>query len=248
MILKDLGMTDQVFKLVVNPNKENIKYWMIETKRGRGDIERDFDWLVDLIRREGIKTPRMIIFFRKIDHIGTVFEHLDDSLGEAAFIPNSDNRIFEMYHQKTDDEVKEMIVEPFQDSDGTIRVCLSSTSFSMGVDVKGVNTIVHYGACNDLDDYLQESGRAGRQADEQSHAIVMKYKQCLGSKNITLGMKDFITTKSCRRKLLLKPFTDESPKSGDHNCCDNCAAQCSCVCVCGNQDSCSCDQGCVQNK
>ena len=176
MILKDLGMTDQVFKLVVNPNKENIKYWMIETKRGRGDIERDFDWLVDLIRREGIKTPRMIIFFRKIDHIGTVFEHLDDSLGEAAFIPKSDNRIFEMYHQKTDDEVKEMIVESFQDSDGTIRVCLSSTSFSMGVDVKGVNTIVHYGACNDLDDYLQESGRAGRQADEQSHAIVMKYK------------------------------------------------------------------------
>ena len=118
----------------------------------------------------------------------------------------------------------------------------------MDVDVKGVNTIVHYGACNNLDIYLQESGRAGRQADEQSHAIVMKHKQCLGSKNVTQGMKEFITTKSCHRKLLLKPFTDESPKSGDYNCCDNCAAQSSCLCVCSDHDSCSCGQGCVQNK
>ena len=205
-ILKDLCMTEQVFKLVVDPNKDNIKYWVFETTRTRGDIGKDFDWLVDLLRREGTETPRMIIFFRKIDHIADVFEYLETSLGEAAFAKQSGNqmneRIFEMYQLKTDEEVKESISASYQDSEGSIRIVLCSTSFSMGLDVKGVNTVVHYGACNDIDDYLQESGRARRQPDEQCHAIVMKYKQCLGSKYITQDMKDFVTTKSCRRNLL----------------------------------------------
>ena len=248
IILKDLCMTEQVFKLVVDPNKENIKYWMLETTRTRGDIGKDFDWLVDLLRREGTDTPRIIVFFRKIDHIADVFEHLETSLGEAAFAKHSNERIFEMFHLKTDEEVKESISASYQDVDGSIRVVLCSTSFSMGLDVKGVNTVVHYGACNDLDDYLQESGRAGRQPDEQCHAIVMKYKQCLGSQNITKEMKEFITTKSCRRKLLLQPFTDKTPKFGDHNCCDNCAAQCSCLCSCSTIDSCTCDNRCSENS
>ena len=118
----------------------------------------------------------------------------------------------------------------------------------MGLDVKSVNMVVHYGACNYLDDYLQESGCAGRQPGEQCHAIVMKYKQCLGSKSITQCMKEFITTKTCRRKFLLQPFTDDIPKSGDHNCCDNCAAQCSCLCTCENHYSCVCDIKCIQNE
>ena len=54
IILKDLCMTETVFKLTVNPNKENIKYWVFETSRGRGDIGKDFDWLTDMIRR-GLK-------------------------------------------------------------------------------------------------------------------------------------------------------------------------------------------------
>ena len=249
IILKDLCMTETVFKLTVNPNKENIKYWVFETSRGRGDIGKDFDWLTDMLRREGIKMPRMIIFFRKIDHIADVFEHLETSLGDATFVLNSNNerqRIFEMYHLKTDEEVKESIAESYQDRNGSIRVVLCSTSFSMGLDVKGVNTVVHYGACNDLDDYLQESGRAGRQPDEKCHAIVMKYKQCLGSRNITQDMKAFITTKACRRQLLLKPFTDTNPKTGNHDCCDNCAAKCSCQCTCGDHD-CICDERCNHN-
>ena len=51
---------------------------------------------------------------------------------------------------------------------------MCSTSFSMGLDIKGVNTVIHFRACNDLDGYLQESGRAGSQHHEKCHAIVMK--------------------------------------------------------------------------
>ena len=252
MILSDLGMNDKVFQLWVDPNKNNIKYWVFETTRPRGDIALDFNWLVSLLRKEGAKTPRMIIFFRKIDHIADVFEHLETSLGRAAYAnydPNKTNddrnRLFDMYHLKTDEEVKESIAASYQSHDEHTRVVLCSTSFSMGLDVKGVNTVVHYGACNDLDDYLQESGRAGRQQSEKCHAIIMKYKQCLSSQNITIDMKEFIKTKACRRKILLKPFTDGLTVIENHNCCDNCAAECSCLC---NSEPCNCEIKCPQNK
>lgn len=196
MILKDLCMTKSAFQLVVNPNKRNIKYGVFETGRGREDICDDFDWLVNLIRKKGRDTPRMLVFFRKIDHISDVFEHLATSLGEKAYVnftptgPNDDrNRLFDMYHLKTDEEVKEVVAASYQDPEGVTRVVLCSTTFSMGLDVKGVNAVIHYGSSNDLDDYIQESGRAGRRPDEQCHAIIMKYKRCLSSKNIAKSIK-----------------------------------------------------------
>ena len=66
MIMKDLCMTDSAYQLVVDPNKMNIKYWVLETGRGRDDICEDFDWLVDLIRGKGKDTPRMLVFFVKL--------------------------------------------------------------------------------------------------------------------------------------------------------------------------------------
>ena len=119
----------------------------------------------------------------------------------------------------------------------------------MGLNVKGVNTVIHYGACNDLDDYLQESGCAGRQHHEKCHAIVMKYKQCLSSKNITPQMKSFTKTDSCRKNVLLKPFTaEESVSILKHNCCDNCASSCVCLCSCVSPEDCTFDILCAKNE
>ena len=81
LIMKDLCMTESTFKVVVNPNKENIKSCVIDTFHSRADICNDFDWLVKLLKEKGKDTPRMIIFYRKIDHISDVYEHLETSLG-----------------------------------------------------------------------------------------------------------------------------------------------------------------------
>jgi ATP-dependent DNA helicase RecQ len=254
MIKNDLCMNENIFELAINPNKTNIKFWAIETKRSRGDITKDFDWLVDLIRKEGVNTPRMIIFFRKIDHIADVYEHLETSLGKRGYLNyeqnkiNDDrNRLFDMFHLKTDDEVKESITNSYQDPTGHTRVVLCFTSFSMGLNVKGVDTVIHYGACNDLDDFLQETGRAGRHADDKCHSIVMKYKQCLSSKNITQNIKDFVNATTCRRKLLLEPFTDETIVEEGHNCCDICAVNCACLCLCNEGNTCDCGVKCPSN-
>ena len=246
-------MTESTFKVVVNPNKENIKYCVIDTFHSRADICNDFDWLVKLLKEKGKDTPRMIIFFRKIDHISDVYEHLETSLGCLAYVnyrsdgPNDDrNRLFDMYHLKTDKEVKESVSASYQDPEGITRVVLCSTSFSMGLDVKGVNTVIHYGPPTDLDDYIQESGRAGRQLAQKSHAIIIKYKRCLSSKHISKDMKSFITSKTCRRRILLKPFTEEFKEMDNaHDCCDICALACSCLCTCKSTEHCTCGPRCV---
>ena len=64
-----------------------------------------------------------------------------------------------MFHIKTADVVKSAICNSYQNPDGNIRAVLRTTSFSMGLDVKGVDTVIHYGPANNLEDYIQETGR-----------------------------------------------------------------------------------------
>ena len=102
------------------------------------------------------------------------------SLGKDAYInydengPNDDrNRLFDMFHLKTDDEVKDSNWSSYHCPEGKIRIVLASTSFSMGLDVKCVDFVIHYGPANDMDDYVQETGRAGRDQSKQCDAILI---------------------------------------------------------------------------
>ena len=66
-------------------------------------------------------------------------------------------------------------------SDGSVRVVFATTAFGMGVDCKGLYNIIHFGPPGDIDDYLQESGRAGRD-NAQSHAVLVLYPKCTSGK------------------------------------------------------------------
>ena len=149
-----------------------------------------------------------------------------------------------MFHLTTNEKIKREICKSFQDENGCVRVILlSSTSFSMGLDVRDVNTVVHYGPANDIDDYLQESGRAGRDPSISCNAVMLKYKYCLGSQNITSEMKEYVKAESCRRLLLLRPFSEDAQSLHPmHNCCDICSAKCKCSCSC--TDNCECSTPC----
>ena len=245
-ILKTLCMKD-CEEIIVTPNKTNIKFWVYEMK---STTSENFDWLVSLLEKKAERTPRMLIFFRQIKHIAEVYEHLETTLGEKAYVdfkeggPNDDrNRLFAMFHLKTDEEVKENVCSNYQNQSGNIRVVLCSTSFSMGLDVKGIDTVLHYGPANDIDDYMQEVGRCGRDETQQSHAILLKYKRCLGSQNITKEMKEYVRSVSSRRVHLLLPFTaTASPLLPKHACCDICSKHCECSCHC--ESDCHCDIKC----
>ena len=142
IIKEDLCFSD-CLEIIVSPNKLNIKYDKIDIKND--DVRENFKWLIQLLEKHGISTPRMIIFFRKVDHMSIVYKHVINCLGKMAYHNyqengrNDDrNRLIDMFHMKTSDVVKSSICKSYDDPAGHIRVVLCSTSFSMGLDVKGV--------------------------------------------------------------------------------------------------------------
>ncbi|XP_070577487.1 ATP-dependent DNA helicase RecQ-like [Ptychodera flava] len=161
--------------IIENPDKPNIKYNVINTD---DDLETVFMWLVDEIKLKQAETPRVIIFCRRRRHCSELFELFSVKLGSHAFYQyehkgqNDDrNRYFAMFHSKTDDVIKESIISSFQKPNGIVRVVFATSAFSMGMDLKSVDQVIHFGPPSDVEGYLQETGRVGRDRTTQSSAI-----------------------------------------------------------------------------
>lgn len=242
VIMNDLCMANCA-QIIINPDKQNVKY---SVENGRKDTCDNFVWLLELLKSSERQCPRIIVFFRQIKHIAELFEYLQINLGDKQYAEFQNdgnngywNRIFAMFHLTTNEKIKRFICSSFQEPNGTVRVVLCSTSFSMGLDVKCVHTVVHFGPANDLDDYLQESGRAGRDPTASCNAIVLRYRHCLNSQNISQTMKEYMKALCCRRLLLLQPFSkDAKSLQPKHECCDNCSLVCQCLCNCIGKCTC----------
>ena len=85
-----------------------------------------------------------------------------------------DNRnvLLEMLHSCTPEENKDTIHKSFRNEISGIRVLVATIAFGMGVDCKGVYSVVHFGPSKNIESYVQESGRAGRD-DKQSVAYII---------------------------------------------------------------------------
>ena len=57
---------------------------------------------------------------------------------------------------------KAKIIESFIDPKGTVRVVIATVAFGMGLDTPNVRQVVHWGPPEDLELYVQETGRGGR--------------------------------------------------------------------------------------
>ena len=133
-----------------------------------------------------------------------------------------------MYHATTSKEVQLEIVNGFEREDGHIRLLFATFAFGMGV--KEVHTIMHLGVPTDIDDYIQESGRAGRDG-QQSLSVLLKYPGMYTDSTVDKRMKTFVNSNNvCRREVLLEHFGIKNHVHDNqrHTCCDICASTCSC--------------------
>ena len=58
--------------------------------------------------------------------------------------------------------VKDAILESFCKSDGILRVVIVTVAFGMGLDCPNVRRVMHWGPSSDIEQYVQETGRGGR--------------------------------------------------------------------------------------
>lgn len=82
------------------------------------------------------------------------------AVGEVGEIVASLNIPFMLYHGQLSKTSREAAQKAFIQSEVNLIIC--TNAFGMGVDKPDVRKVIHYGVTGCLEDYQQESGRAGR--------------------------------------------------------------------------------------
>ena len=233
-ICKILGMIDPVI-IAESPNKPNIKYSL---KRDPGTLEEAFAPLVEEVRRCRQTCDKTIIFCRTYDHCAHIYlfmkSRLSKEFTEPIGAPDLARfRLVDMFSAYTHPDVKEAIVSGFSSPQSNLRIVIATIAFGMGIDSPNVRRVLHWGPSSDVELYLQETGRAGRDM-LPSQAILYHGGVGVSARNLSDGMKEYCANKhACRRQLLLKHFDNSTESSNIPlcQCCDVCQRSCTC-CQC----------------
>ena len=224
-----LGLRNAV-EIVKSPDRPNIH---LSVKRVAPDFETTFDCLLRMIQTLGVACPRVLVYAAESGACASLYLHFNHTLGKRAFSPEGEtlveNQLVEMYHSSTPEANKEAILTSLRAVNGKCRVVFATNALGLGIDVKGLHAVVHWGPVNTLESYMQEIGRCGTDG-VQSRAISY-YHGDQQLQHIDSEMPQYLfDSDTCRRKLLLLHFGAPPVQPETQNqCCDVCARTCSCA-------------------
>ena len=156
--------------------------------RPRTIIDDDMKDVVESLKRFKNCAPRVIVYCRTLDMCANLYAHFHYELGDSSYyLPGSekisDNRLFGMYHANTPEHNK-VILNSLTRLDGNVRLVFATVAMGMGINLRDVNTILHYGAPQSIGDYFEESGRGGRSGQAARSTIYWKPSDCPLRKNL----------------------------------------------------------------
>ena len=220
-----LGMNDPLV-VALSPCKSNIIFSVVPFKTDM------FQPMIERLRTEKLSFPRTIIYCRRFSDCADLYSLFRNQLGfDFTEPPNSPDvpaaRCVDMYMSCTDPVVKEGIVSRFT-KESNLRIVIATVAFGMGIDCPNVRQVIHYGPPSDIESYVQETGRAGRDR-VTAHAVLVKYN--VSRKYIDTNIANYMSNMSiCRRDQLFKHFDEykKIPLSTLCLCCDICAKECTC--------------------
>lgn len=80
-------------------------------------------------------------FFRSVSATALLYVHFKEALRERG----TPDRLIDMYHRSIDDESKKRILESFKKPDSCIRCLFATIAFGMGIQIKDIRIVVHWG-------------------------------------------------------------------------------------------------------
>ncbi|MCD7931779.1 MAG: DNA helicase RecQ [Tannerellaceae bacterium] len=213
-IQKNLGMVDAtVFKSSFN--RANLYY---EIRQKGNNIDRE---IIKYIKNNEGKSGIIYCLSRK-------------KVEEFADILKANGIKALSYHAGMDSQQRSANQDAFLMEQADVIV--ATIAFGMGVDKPDVRYVIHYDIPKSLEEYYQETGRAGRDGGVGECLAFYAYKdlqklekfmqgkpvaeQEIG-KQLLLETAAYAETAVCRRKVLLHYFGEEYTEDGCGNC-DNC--------------------------
>lgn len=129
---------DDPFVISVSPDRPNIHYSVVQIPVRYVTVP--FKWLVQDLQRERKNLAKTIVFCHSIAACVKLYKHFltclrSDSYDPKGASPSIPNCLFDMYHDRVDEEDKKAKLHTFQSAAGTCHILFSTIAFGIGVDI-----------------------------------------------------------------------------------------------------------------